>query len=387
MTFRALFTVTLLAAALPAEGAAQSLFSWGGLGSPVEPMDARARGLGSVGVGLFGSELSFRDPASAAGLLLPLVTATMQGSRTSGEDAGGGLSADGTRFPHIGLAYPLGERAVALVQYGGYLDQRWTLERELVIPVGGVPVDVVDAFESEGGVSTLLVGGAYVLTEWLSVGATAGIHTGSMRRTFIREFDRTQADVNPFVSTASWSTSAPVAVVGVKLDPIRLVRLSGSVTWSGDLEADPEEGEDAEERRFPLPMEFRGGASVTLTPVLSATVGASWADWSDTGDRLNDGSGVSALSLGGGVEWTAGTLFGRRAPLRLGYRRADLPFRLEGEKALETSFSVGGGLLLSELEGIPVAGIDMAVERGGRSAGAFTEDFWRTTVTVRVSGR
>lgn len=387
MILRALFTLTLLAALLPGGVAAQSLFSWGGLGSPVDPVNARARGLGSGGMGLFGSEVSLRDPASAAGLLLPVVTATMQGSRTSGEDGNGGLSADGTRFPHVGIAYPVGERTVAMVGYGSYLDQRWTLERELVVPVGGVPVDVVDAFESQGGVSTLLLGGSYLVSSWMSVGALAGIHTGSMRRTFVREFDRTQVDVNPFVSTASWSTSAPVAVVGVKLDPMPLVRLSGSVTWSGDLRAEPEEGEDAEERRFPLPLEFRGGGSVTLTPVLTATFGASFADWSDTGDRLNNGSGVSALSLGGGLEWTSGTLFGRRAPLRLGYHRADFPFRVEGEKALETAFSVGGGLLLSELEGIPLAALDLSVERGGRTAGSFSEDFWRTTVTVRVSGR
>lgn len=387
MTLRILGPVALMATLLPGALAAQSLFSWGGLGTPVEAMDARARGLGSAGVGLFGSAVSFRDPASAMGLLLPTVTATMQGSRTRGDEALGGGEANGTRFPHIGLAYPLGERLVALVEYGGYLDQRWTLERELVVPVGGVNVDVVDAFESEGGVSSLVAGAAYSVTNWFSLGATAGIHTGSFRRTFIREFDRTQVDVNPYVATASWTTTAPTVVVSARVDPLPLVRLAGSVTWSGDLEADPEEGEEAEARRFPLPLEFRGGASLTLTPVLSATVGASWADWTSTGDMLNEGSGVSALSLGGGLEWTSGSLFGRRAPLRLGYRRADLPFRVEGEKALESGYSLGGGLLLSELEGIPLAAMDISVERGERTAGSLAETFWRTTVTLRVSGR
>lgn len=386
-TLRPMALVAALSAALaPAGASAQSLFSFGGLGTPVDPVDARARGLGSVGVGLFGSSVAFRDPASATGVLLPQVTATLQGSRLSADDGTGGLSAEGTRFPHVGIAYPVGERGVALVEYGGFLDQRWVLERELVVPVGGVDVDVLDAFESEGGISTLMVGGGFAFTNWLSVGLTAGIHTGSMRRTFTREFDRTQADVNPFVSTASWSTKAPVVVAGIRLDPAPLVRLAGSVTWSGDLQAEPQEGEDAEERSFPLPMEFRGGASLTLTPVLSATFGASWADWTATGERLNEGSGVSALSLGGGIEWSAGTLFGRRAPLRLGWRQADLPFRLEGEAARESGFSAGGGLVLAEVESIPVAGLDLAVERGERTAGALREEFWRTTLTIRVSG-
>lgn len=381
----ALFSLAVPGGLRPAAG--QSLLSSAGLGSPVEPLDARGRGLGGSGVGLFGAGVGFRDPSGAAGLLLPTVTATLQATRGRGEGDLAGSSHDSSRFPHIGIGYPVGERIVFLFEYGGYLDQRWTLERRLQVPVGGVPVDVVDSFLSEGGISSLLLGAGYRISDRVAVGVTGGLHTGSIRRTFIREFDRSQADVEPFVTSARWSTAAPVVVAGVTVDPASILRLSGSLTWSGDLRAEPEEGEGALEQDFPLPLEFRGGLSVALTPVLSASAGGSWADWTPTGGSLNEGSGVKALALGGGLEWSAGSLFGRRAPVRVGWRRADFPFRVEGQKVVESALGVGSGLVLSEFEGTPLAGVDLSVERGSRAAGGASEDFWRTTLTLRISGR
>jgi len=385
-----LLSALLLAALSPAMVAGQSLFSVGGLGAPVEPLDARARAMGGVGVGLPGTGLSLRDPAYSAGLLIPTVTATMQTVNADGNRNGVGVGLDATRFPHVGLAYPVGERGVALLQYGSFLDQRWSVERQQNLDFVGGPVQVTDSFRSDGGVASLLVGGAYGVSEWLSVGITAGLHTGSIRRTFIREFNRDQVggQVDPFVSSGGWDVSGPVAVFGARFDPLDLLQISASVTWSGTLNARGEEGDDAaEDRDFSLPLEFRAGLSTVLTPALSGTVGLAWADWTATGDDLNSGVGGQTLSLGGGVEWTGGSLFGRTAPLRLGFRRTDFPFELDGELPLETGFSVGGGLVLSQVEGIPLAALDLSVERGNRSAASTSEDFWRTTLTLRLSGR
>src|SRR5690606_15765444 len=51
---RALSAALLALLALPAAAGAQSLFSTRGLGVPVEPVDARARALGGIGVGMLG---------------------------------------------------------------------------------------------------------------------------------------------------------------------------------------------------------------------------------------------------------------------------------------------------------------------------------------------
>jgi hypothetical protein len=387
---RALLSAILLLGAAPAVGAAQSLFSVGGLGAPVEAGDARIRALGGVGIGLPGAGLSLKDPAHAAGLLLPTVTATMQTVSAEGSRSGVAVGLDATRFPHLGLAYPVGERGMALFQYGSFLDQRWSVERRLNLDFEGGPVQVTDTFRSDGGVSSLLVGGAYGVAPWLSVGVTAGLHTGSLRRTFIREFNQDQigAPVEPFVSTGGWDVSGPVAVLGVKLSPLPLLQASASVTWSGALEARAEEGdEEAEDREFTLPLEIRAGVSTVLTPALSASLGLSWADWSDTGDDPTPGGAWSALSVGGGVEWTGGSFLGRTSPVRLGFRRAEFPFEVDGERPVESSFAVGSGLVLAEVEGVPLAGLDLSVERGSRTAADLSEDFWRTTLTLRLSGR
>lgn len=387
---RALLPVILLLGVIPGALSAQSLFAVGGLGAPVEAGDARSRALGGIGIGLPGSGVSLKDPAYAAGLLLPTVTATMQTVNADGSRNGVGVGLDATRFPHVGLAYPVGERGMALFQYGSFLDQRWSVERRLNLDFQGGPVQITDTFRSDGGVSTLLVGGAYGVAPWLSVGVSAGLHTGSIRRTFTREFNQDQigAPVNPFVTTAGWDVSGPVAVLGVRFAPLDLLQASASVTWSGALEARAEEGDEtAEDREFSLPLEIRAGLSTVLTSAISATLGLSWADWSDTGEDLTTGGAGQTLSVGGGVEWTGGSFLGRTSPVRLGFRRAEFPFEVDGERPVESAFALGSGLVLSELEGIPLAGLDLSVERGNRSAADLSEDFWRTTLTLRLSGR
>ncbi|MGM0668306.1 MAG: hypothetical protein ACQET1_01225, partial [Gemmatimonadota bacterium] len=76
----------------------------------------------------------------------------------------------------------------------------------------------------------------------------------------------------------------------------------------------------------------------------------------------------------------------RTVPLRLGMRRSTLPFLLDGAEPRESLVSAGLGLNLSQAEAFILAGVDLALERGTREAGSFSEDFYRGTLTVRVSG-
>ena len=367
----------------------QSLMGAGGLGVPVDPVDARGRALGSAGVGYFEATLLAHDPALAAGLQMPTITATFQ--PTSGQLQEGGEQRDfgGSRFPHFSVSLPF-ERGVFSVAFAGLLSQEWEARHNDVLELGGQSVAVEDVFRARGGVSTVRLGWARQMAPSLSVGAGAGIYLGSMERDFSRSFDEDQVgeDVEPFRTQGRWDAQGVNAQVGAVWDPVSALRLGGSVTWSGDLELSPDGGdEELERREYSLPLELRAGATGSLAPNLNLSLGVSYADWSDTGRDLREGGARgSAWSYGGGLEWFGPQFLGRSLPVRVGYRSADLPFLFKGEAVTESGFSGGFGLNLADTDQGARARFDLAVERGEREAAAFSEEFWRTTVTIRVAG-
>ncbi|MBT8397598.1 MAG: hypothetical protein HKO65_12300, partial [Gemmatimonadetes bacterium] len=85
----------------------QSLFGSQGLGMPMDPMGARARALGTLGVGLPGPALTPVDVASAARIFLPTAQITLQPQWVDVSFGDQSASTQGTRFPQLGLAYPV----------------------------------------------------------------------------------------------------------------------------------------------------------------------------------------------------------------------------------------------------------------------------------------
>lgn len=376
--------------AVPAAAHAQSLLGAGGLGVPIEALDARARGMGSVGVGLFGASVLPGDPAAVLDVPLPIVTATMQ--PTTGTIRQGDVESDLStlRFPLVGIAYPVTENAMLTLTAGGFLDQRWSASVGRTVNLGGNPVAVTDRFESDGGISTLQIGLARSVGERFGIAVSGGLNTGLLRRTFTRQYDTTAVgdEIGDFRVEGSWQQRGPTVTVGVTVDPLDLVRLAASATWSGRLDAEPRDDTPGEGESFDLPLQLRAGASGALTPRLSATLGVAFADWTETGKGLvSGGEAGMAWSMGGGLEWDGFRWIGRDFPVRLGYRRSELPFRFSGDDPTETAVSGGLGLQLAQIEDIPLARMDIALERGERSGGAVTERFWRATFSLRVSGR
>jgi len=78
--------------------------------------------------------------------------------------------------------------------------------------------------------------------------------------------------------------------------------------------------------------------------------------------------------------------FNRSSPLRLGFRRTDLPFSLEGGDANEQVFSGGFGFALNETSEVVLASLDLGLEKGRRLGGTYREDFWRATLSLRLLG-
>jgi hypothetical protein len=374
---------------LPSGAAAQSLLSSRGLGFPVDPVDARSRALGGVGVGLFQPSLTPVDPAASADLAVPALNLTVQ---SLWADAGveGANDPQGTRFPLLGLAYPVPGLGMASLTFSGVLDQRFRVDVPREIVIGGENTGVTDRFLSDGGVSSVRFGLARRLSPSLAVGASVGRYVGEVTRTFTRSFDSLQVGtgrVPDFRSQGSWAYGGFLATVGAQIDVGSIVRAAGSVTWSGELDAEPSGTTEGPTTSFEMPLEVRAGASGRLTPDLALVLGLTWADWSDSEGEVETGlDATSTLGIGTGLEFTGFSLASRTLPIRLGYRWSELPFPVEGEAFDESSWTGGVGLNVVESAGIPLATVHLSLERGSRSGATLDEPFWRGALSMRVAG-
>lgn len=380
----------LCAAALltsPLPTSAQSILSASGLGIPVEAPDGRSRMLGGVGVALSGSALLPNDPASAGWSVLPGIVVSGQAGGESFQDGG---TAYQSRFPFLGIVYPHGGQVFSL-SFSGVFSQEWNVEVDRILEFAGDQVEAVDRFEGRGGVSAARIGVARRLAEnRVSVGVSFGSHLGSVERRFSRELnpDDVGPEVEPFEEEGIWRSGGLTAAVGAHWDVTPLIRLGGSVTWSEELHLDPTADTEGGEQRIPMPLELRGGVFATLTPGLGLAASIYRADWSDTAEALGDGEAPGVVwQWGTGLEWAGATVLGKQVPLAVGYRSRDLPFSFLGETTRERAVSGGFGIHLADAESIPMARLHVGVETGTRTAGALEEDFWRTTFTLRLSGR
>jgi hypothetical protein len=387
---RALPALVACMVLVPGSSAAQSLYSAAGLGLPVGALDARSRSLGNVGIGLLGSAVLPSDPAAAAGLGVPGATFTASPSWVDlgRSDTGEAGSYRATRFPLMGIAYPAWEAGMLTLTFGSVLDQRYEGTRTSTVELEEGPVVVTDAFTSTGGVSEVRLSLARTLGDRVDVGIGVGRYTGSTLRALIRSLEGVSSEgtVSNFREGGVWSYSGTSLTGGAALRFGSVGRVAGSVTWSSDLSAEPNDTTAAAARSFDLPLQLRVGGSALLAPGLLLTASVEQAAWSGVGADLREGDARDATSWGVGLELTRARFFGRAAPLRLGYRSADLPFALTEGGASETAFTGGLGLSLAGSGAVSLAGFDLAAEWGERTEAGIVEEFWRAALTVRVSG-
>lgn len=389
---RRIVLLGLVALLLPAAVAGQSLLNAAGLGMPSEPLDARSRALGGVGLGLQGPALLGTDPAAAVGFALPTISITAQPTWVdAGEtDLATPGAVRGTLFPNLGIAYPVRQLGgVVTFGFESVFDQRYEAERPVTLDTGSGPVDVTDQFVSDGGVSQVRLGFSRIVGQRLALGLSAGRYTGSLVRRLERDFGRTegQEPVEPYQLGGLWTYSGTTLTGGASLAVGSFAQLAGSMTWSSSLDADPSVDTEGAAGAFDLPLQLRVGATAVLAPGLALSGGFTTADWSGIDDDLTGGSSTGTTnSYGVGLELSRARILGRSAPLRLGYRKRDLPFVLDQGAPTETVWAGGLGLHLSQSGDFVRAGLDLSLERGTREDAAYSESFWRGTLTVRVSG-
>ncbi|HUF74825.1 MAG TPA: hypothetical protein VMM35_01040 [Longimicrobiales bacterium] len=388
MTMRALaLCACLLAHGAPVCG--QSIFNSAGMGLPIEPLDGRARALGSFGIGLQGPALLPTDPAAAARVPLPTGVIAAQPSwvELSQEGSGQHVYHQGTRFPLLGLAYrSLG--GTLTLQFSSVFDQGYTGESASDVVVGGTPIPATDRFVQEGSVSSLAAGYARMLGPASAFGVSIGRYSGRVDRTLTRHFDGSSGlgAVDTYISAGSWRYSGWSVTGGASTELLADVRVAASATWSTDLEAHASGFTEGSDRSFSVPLQLRVGASSVLTQGLAVSASAVRADWTVAADDVGGATRVRTVyGAGVGIELSQARLFGREAPLRVGFRRTGLPFSVGGGDGTEQVYSGGLALVLNESNGVVLATTDLGVERGRRTGGIVTEDFWRATISLRLS--
>lgn len=390
--------IALIAGLAATPLAAQTLFATRGLGMPLTPLDARARALGGIGTGIVGFDLSLTGPADIAGIGRRGVVAALQPGTASPEIDGQKGDIGASRFPLIRLVYPINPKLVASLGYGTVFEQSWSVAVNGTEPFGDDTVGTRDVFSAVGGVSRLGLGFAYRLTPNLSVGLTGGLYTGNLDRRITRTFADTTLNLGlqPFDTRLQWDYSGTWGAAGVRFDVPDIARLSASVTFSGDLKLNGVD-EAARDDRSKMPVIVSAGASSVLSSTLLAAAGVEWAGGAE-GQVLQTADAVSlrrnTWRLGGGLEYGGWQGETRTYPIRLGFNWAQLPFYDQDETpASEWAAAFGFGLNVTGDSASPLAGLDMAIERGRRSGlksltvpDGLSESFWRLTFSLSLFG-
>lgn len=393
----ALAPVVLVLAAAGAQS--QSITSIRGLGYPLLPSDARTEILGGLGIGLKGLAVPLTNPAAPASVARRGVVVSASALE---QDAALGDQQDSfgsTRFPLIRVLFPAGP-VVVTAGYGGYLDQSWGVTRTGQVTEGSTQVGYSDIVASTGGIGQVQLGVAVPLGSRFALGGAIGAYTGSQRIDFRRQFDTTSVgNLQSFGESWKWQYSAPMAQVGMRWDPVDVLRVGASVTWAGTLSADSAAG-PAANTDYSLPLQVAGGASAYLAPGLLAAVSGRWSDWSSVGRVASpapvagvDVAGNDTWELGGGLEWSDPSERATRAfPVRVGFQYRQLPFSFGGGRPTEWFAGGGLGMRLGVDPENPLTRIDLSVQRGERTApaetgvGDLTETAWRFSLTLSIFG-
>ena len=373
-----------LLALLAAPAGAQSILASRGLGYPIEPLDARSRGLGGVTTGLPDPAISMVNPASVAGTPVYGFVVAMQPDRY--DATAGTVHATGTtvRFPLLMAVIPVGSRVALQAGYGAYLDQHWRVEQSDSIDLSTGRVGVQDRFTSSGGVARFQAGAAYQLTERLSLGAAADVFTGSAHDST----ERTITGFLPAQSEVVFRYSGIGGRLGARFQPSSRTSVSAAVHGGGRIRAESQDSVGRERKDYTNPLGVDAGASAQVGRNTIVAASASWAGWSTTNDELASVGGArDAMAVSGGVEYLGVSFFRKPLPLRLGARYGQLPFRWSTTSEFPNERAVTGGLGLSFGGGAAL--FDASAERGwrGGAAAGVDEPYWRFSFSLRVLGR
>ncbi len=370
----------------------QSLLGSSGLGMKMEPIDATQRALGGVAIAGRTPTIIPGDPIASLDLLASTASVTLQpmwGSYKLGSNQG---EFSGTRFPILGFAFPLGTSGVATLTVNSFFDQNSSAAVKDTLDLMGSDIPITDQSDLLGGLSALRMGWAQRISSKIAIGASAGVYTGSVERKVVRSFDVDSlplvGPIQEFSDKKAWTYSGPLVSLNVSWNPHSSLQLGTALQWSGNINLSPIGTSKVEKQTIKAPLEVKMGGSWILDPGISLNVGLSSSDWSDSGYSELDAVAVGrTTTFGIGMEWEATRFWSGIFPLRIGYRRSTMPFTFKGHVVKERSFSAGFSVVVAEALELPIAAIDVAMERGKHFSSDFEENFNRLTVTLRAGNR
>lgn len=335
-----------------------------GLGYPTPPLDSRGAALGGIGIGLLGGSFTTRNPADLVEFRVPTFSVTGSPQSVTLRGSPGG-SVGRNEFPILGFVIPLHSWAFS-AQAGSFLDEDWSVSFEDTLSTSGALFPYTDRREHKGGVSTVDFSLARSLGP-LSVGVSYGRLVGSLRETFIRQF---QASVDSSATApttvsdmANWSYSGWSVKVGAGLRLGNRFRLSGAYGWMGDMTARRDSVGTL--RSFPMPASVSVGASALPIGDLLLTVGGGWTGWSVADGRVAGSRARNVRWEGAGIEFDGWSLGPFPLSLRGGARYRQLPFWQKGFKPLdEKALTFGLGVYFAGNRAV----IDAALEVGRRGS-------------------
>ncbi len=372
----------LLLAACAVGVEAQAPITAVGLGYRVDPIDGRAAALGGTGIGLLGGSFSIRNPADLTQHEHPGFGLSFSGESVTLRSDGGDLDTGRERFTTIRALVPFSDWA-ASVAFGGAFDQDWAarFRDTLLLADGRVPFE--EAREHDGGISAIDVSLARRFGA-LSVGISGQRLTGSLRQSFVRTFEAPLDGAPALANTAgaqSVSYGAWRLRGGATLAVGERLLFSAVVGHGGKLEAESTDSVVVL-AEVDLPTTFEAGASARLTDRVLVTAAGGWVGWAVAGD-LSDASSHDVTWYGGGVEYDGLSLLGGELPVRLGARRADLPFSMGSEPIGERAVTGGFGWIFRQGQ----AAVDLGFEFGSRGdldSDGLEESFRRLTLSFTL---
>jgi hypothetical protein len=359
-----------------------------GLGQTVPAADARAAAMGGARLGLIGGSLSVLNPADLTGFSRPALGLTIAPEGVSVKTADGSQGTGRSRVPVVMAVIPRGSWAIG-ASFIAETDQDWTVgvSDTLTSSFGTFPYE--ERREHDGGLSSVNLAVARTIGR-VGAGIEAGFLTGGLRQTFFRNFEPAVEDPTFGIGIASgearFSYSAFRLRGGLVSQLSPRLRVSGSLSWTGDLEARQDTaGLEIARYEIPMPVEWALGGSYRVADRLLVSAAGGWAGWGGSADDFVSSDATDVWWLGVGAEWIGLRLFGAGLPVRAGYRRTGLPFYPAGEDPItETAFTFGAGI---DVAG-GIATMDAALEVGSRgdlASSGVEESFTRFTLSLSVT--
>jgi len=363
MTRKIIFAAAILVASYAPAARAQGALSLQGLGYPSGGVSARAGGAGS-GLADF-DPLSLTTPASLAAVGSAALYFQYSPEFRKVTTGSGSASTTTARFPLVAGVLPMGQAWTLGLSSSTFLDRSTETDLQRV-QIVGAPTDTVTLTERNrvlGAIDDVRVGLAWSTTPKFRFGVGAHVFTGSNRITFSQLFP----DSSKYISTAQAgriSYAGFAASVGLEFHPSRLIGFAISGRKGGDLRAQSGDTAIGSAR---LPDHY--SASVIYQGISGASISARVAHdaWSSLSSLSS--SGIQAFDgwdAGVGLEASGPRVMQRIITMRVGGRFRTLPFGLNGQKVSETTFAGGLGIPLTRDR----AGLDIAIQRASRSAGA-----------------